>query len=151
MPTFKIKNTNTIMGQEIEINQGEIIVKFTAPTAGKLSFEDLGLQNNQLILDGGFLRLVFDMENIGEHNYFQVPTIEIAYMENTNETHWQCDFNGTTILDKTDHYGHSTVLLLNRKTLADLEHHHENKLVLHAEFPESIALDAAKSYINFFK
>lgn len=139
------------MGQEIEINQGEIVVKFNTPAAGKLSFSDLGLKDDQLVLDGGFLRIVFDLEGIGEHNYFQVPTIEIAYKENTSETHWQCDFNDKTILDKTDHYGHSTVLLLNRNTLAELEHHHENKLVLHAEFPQSIALSAENSYINFFK
>lgn len=139
------------MGQEIEINQGEIIVKFNTPTAGKLSFSDLGLTDDQLVLNGGFLRIVFDLEGIGEHSYFHVPTIEIAYQENTNETHWQCDFNGTTILDKTDHYGHSTVLLLNRNTLAGLEHHHENKLVLHAEFPQPIVLSAENSYINFFK
>jgi hypothetical protein len=91
------------------------------------------------------------MEGIGEHHYFQVPTVEIAYQENMSETHWQCDFNGTTILDKMDHHGHSTVLLLNRKTIAELEHHHENKLIIHAEFPMKAHLKADDSYINFFK
>ena len=139
------------MGQLIEINQGEIVVKFTSPTKGKITFEELGIKDDQLVLDGGFLRLLFDMEGIGEHDYFAVPTIEVSYKENCSETHWQCDFNEETILDKTDHHGNSTVMLLNRKKLSELEHHHQNKLVVHAEFPESVHLSAAGSYINFFK
>lgn len=95
--------------------------------------------------------MVFDMEGIGEHSYFAMPTIEVAYTEAMPETHWQCDFNRQTILDKTDHYGHSTVILLNRNKISDLEHHHENKLILHAEFPQDVQLIAADSYINFFK
>jgi hypothetical protein len=139
------------MGQLIEINQGEIVVKFTSPTAGKLSFADLGIKSENLVFDGGFLRLVFDMEGIGEHSYFAMPTIEVSYKENMAETHWQCDFNEETILDKTDNHGNSTVILMNRKKIASLEHHHENKLVLHAEFPEGVHISAENSYINFFK
>lgn len=139
------------MGQVIEINEGEIKVQFTSPTKGKLSFKDLGITDDMANVDGGFLRMVFDLEGIGEHAYFQVPTIEINYFENVKETHWQCDFNGETILDKTDHHGHSTVILLNRKTIASLEHHHENKLILHAEFPQKVKLNVEESYINFFK
>jgi hypothetical protein len=95
--------------------------------------------------------MVFDFEGIGEHHYYKVPTIEIAYKEEVAETHWQCDFNEETILDKTDHHGHSTVVLLDRNKLSKLEHHHENKLILHAEFPATAHLDLDKSYINFFK
>lgn len=139
------------MGQAIEINQGEILVKFNSPTTGKLSFKELGISDETIFLEGGFLRMVFDMEGIGEHHYFHVPTIEISYNESVAETHWQCDFNGETILDKTDHHGQSTVILLNRKTISALEHHHENKLILHAEFPQAVHLNTEKSYINFFK
>ena len=139
------------MGQLIEINEGEVVVKFTEPVSGKVSFEDLGLKTEDLEFEGGFLRLVFDMEGIGEHHYFQVPTIEVAYKENMGETHWQCDFNGETILDKMDNHGNNTIILLNRKKLAELEHHHENTLILHAEFPEGVHILAGKSFINFFK
>ena len=139
------------MGQLIEINEGEVVVKFKEPVSGKVSFEDLGLTTENLAFGGGFLRLVFDMEGIGEHHYFQVPTIEVAYKENMGETHWQCEFNGETILDKMDNHGNSTVILLNRKKLAELEHHHENTLILHAEFPEGVHILANESYINFFK
>lgn len=139
------------MGQLIEINQGEIVVKFSSPTTGKLTFADLGIKTEDLAFDGGFLRLVFDMEGIGEHNYFAMPTIEVAYKENMAETHWQCDFNGETILDKMDNHGNSTVILMDRKKIASLEHHHENVLILHAEFPEGVHISAENSYINFFK
>ena len=102
------------MGQLIEVNQGEVIVKFTTPVSGKVSFATLGIKKEDLILKGGFLRMVFDFEGIGEHHYFQVPTVNVAYSAQVADTHWQCDFNGVTILDKTDHYGNSTVILLNR-------------------------------------
>lgn len=137
--------------EKIEVNQGEIKVKFSTPSPGKISFNELGLKNEDMVLNAGVLRLVFDFEGIGEHQYYQVPTIEIAYQENMSETHWQCDFNDNTILDKTDHHGHSTVLLLDRKKLSELEHHHENNLILHAEFPEKAHIDVENSYINFFK
>ena len=75
-------------------------MKFTSPTKGKITFEELGIADDQLVLEGGFLRLLFDMEGIGEHDYFAVPTIEVAYKENCSETHWQCEFNDETILDK---------------------------------------------------
>ena len=139
------------MGQLIEVNQGEVVVKFTSATSGKISFADLGIKDEDLVLDGGFLRLKFDMEGIGEHDYYAVPTIEVAYKENCAETHWQCDFNGETIVDKKDHHGNSTIMLMNRKKLSELEHHHENKLVIHAEFPEAVQIDTANSSINLFK
>jgi hypothetical protein len=139
------------MGQIIDINQGEIKVRFEEPTPGKLTFKDLGLDNEELVVEGGFLRLVFDLEGIGEHDYYHMPTVEIAYKENMSETHWQCDFNETQILDKTDHHGHSTVILMNKKKLEDAEHHHRNKLIVHAEFPQAAHLLAKDSYIHLFK
>lgn len=139
------------MGQLIELNTGEVKIKFTSETKGKVSFKDLGLEDEQLVLDGGFLRLVMDLEGIDNLNYFSVPTIELTYLENTSETHWQCEFNDETILDKMDHHGNSTVLLLDRKKLESLEHRHVNTLVIHAEFPEPVHLSAENSFINLFK
>jgi hypothetical protein len=139
------------MGQNVEVNQGEVIVAFDAPKSGKITFKELGITNEQLVLEGGFLRLVFNLSGIKELDYYQMPTIEIAYAENCSETHWQCEFNEETILDTMDHHGHTTVLLLNRKKLESLEHRHENTLIVHAEFPEVVHLDVEQSYINFFK
>lgn len=138
------------MSQNVEINQGEIKVKFTSPTKGKVSFAALGLNNEDLFSEGGLVRMVFDFEGIGAHNYFQMPTINVAYQEEMGETHWQCDFNGETILDKTDHHGKSTVILINKNKLQELEHRHENALVLHGEFPKAVHIIAEDSFINFF-
>ena len=113
----------------IELNPGEIKVNFNSPLKGKLTFEDLGLDSKDLFCEGGLLRMVFDFEGIGEHQYYAVPTIEVAYEEEMGETHWQCDFNENTILDKMDHHGKSTVVLMNRKKMAESEHHHKNQLV----------------------
>jgi len=135
----------------VHITPGEIKIKFNAPLAGKLSFAELGLTAENLHIDKGFMRLVIDIEGIGEHYYYQVPTIELSYKENLEKTHWQCDFNRTTILDKVDNHGNSTVILLDRKKIKNLEHHHENKLILHAEFPGEIHIDENESYIHLFK
>ncbi len=144
------KDKTLIMNNTIEINQGEILIKLESPKSGKLTFEELGLKNEDLNLESGLLRLVIDLEDIGEHHYYKVPTIEVFYKEKVAETHWQCDFNEETILDKTDHYGNSTVILLDRNKLSSLEHHHQNKLILHAEFPKPVHLVADKSFITFF-
>ena len=74
------------MAEIIELNPGEIKVKFQGPTSGRLTFAELGLKDEDLVLDGGLLRLVFDLEGIGEHNYFKVPTVEVAYKEEVAET-----------------------------------------------------------------
>lgn len=136
---------------KVEINQGEIKVKLSEPSAGKLSFEELGIKKEDVTIESGLLRLVFDLEAIRDYNYYQVPTIEIFYEENMSETHWICEFNGKTILDKLDHHGHSTILLLNRNELSNLEQHHENVLIVHAEFPQPANLNLKESSIHFFK
>ncbi|OSY88038.1 hypothetical protein WH52_08390 [Tenacibaculum holothuriorum] len=135
----------------VELNQGEIKVILDKNNTGKLSFAELGITKESNFLEGGLLRLVFDFKQVKDHNYFKVPTVEVFYEENMSETHWICEFNGKTILDKLDHHGHSTVLLLNRKILSDLEQHHENEMIIHAEFPKSANLNLDKSYIHFFK
>ncbi len=138
------------MNQVVEVNQGEIRINFSEPVQGKTTLEDLGLSDNDLVFEGGLLRMVFDFEGMGPHRYYSMPTIEIAYKENMAETHWLMEFNENTILDKTDHHGRSTVILMSRKKWEESEHHHENKLILHAEFPGPVHLIAADSYINFF-
>lgn len=135
----------------LEINQGEIKFTFSQPVSGKLSFKELGLKDSDLKLDGGMLRLVLDIKHLEEGGYFKMPTIEVAYAENMDATHWQCEFNEETILDKIDNHGHSTVLLIDRKKLEGLEHRHENTLIVHAEFPAPVSIDAEKSFVQLFK
>lgn len=139
------------MSNRIELNQGEIKVCLSSPIVGKVSFKELGLKDEDLIFESGLVRLVFDFEGIGEHQYYKVPLVEMSYKENMAETHWQCDFNEQTILDKIDHYGHSSIMLLDKQKLTDLEQRHENKLIVHGEFPQAAHVLADKSFINFFK
>jgi len=139
------------MNQQVENNAGEVRVTFTSIQDGKVSFKDLGITPEQVNLESGFLRLVFVLDGISDYSFYQVPTIEVSYEENCAETHWQCEFNRTVILDKMDHYGHSTVLLLDRKKLDSLQHRHENRLVIHAEFPIAAQIKVEDSYIHLFK
>jgi len=138
------------MKESIELNQGEIKIELNATSKGKITFKELGLSDDDLVLDNGLLRLVFDITQITANHFFKMPTVEISYKEEVGETHWQCDYNGDTILDKMDHHGHSTVILMNRKKLDELEHRHENRLVIHAEFPQKVHLSSEGSYINIF-
>lgn len=135
----------------IELNQGEIKLILTGPVSGKVSFKELGIQEDAVAIDGGFLRIKIDLSEVGPHDYYAVPTIEMTYDQNCSETHWQCDFNGETILDKNDHHGHSTILLMNRAKLDSLEHRHINEMIVHAEFPEAVNLVTENCYLHLFK
>ena len=138
------------MKESIELNTGEIKIGLNATSKGKMTFSELGLKDEDLVMENGLLRLVFDITEIRANHFFKMPTVEVSYQEEVAETHWQCEYNGETILDKMDHHGHSTVILLNRKKLDELEHRHENRLIVHAEFPQKVHLKAADSYINIF-
>lgn len=139
------------MEQTIELNEGEVKIRVSGTTPGKITFNELGLTDDRMVLEGGFLRLVLELDDVDIMNYYAVPTIEVGYIENTSETHWQCEFNGETILDKMDHHGNSTILLLDRNKLESLEHRHENTLIIHAEFPELIHISTENSSIHLFK
>lgn len=69
------------MSQNLEINTGEVKVNFESPLAGKLTFQQLGLKNEDLKFTSGQLRMVFDLEGIEDHSFDQLPTIEIAYQK----------------------------------------------------------------------
>lgn len=135
---------------QLEINQGEIKFTFSQPVSGRLSFTDLGIKKEDVSLESGLLRLVLELNHLEESHYFKMPTVEVVYEENMDATHWQCEFNEETILDKIDNHGHSTILLIDRKKLSELEHRHENVLIVHAEFPQSVNIDPDKSFIQLF-
>jgi hypothetical protein len=135
----------------IQSSEGEVKVAMTAENKGKISFEALGIKAGQIKIDGGFMRLVFDFDQFNADHFYAIPTLEVVYDKNVAETHWQCDFNGEMILDKTDNHGKSTVILLNRSKMVDLIHHHNNTLVVHGEFPENVKVDLERSLVNFIK
>ena len=133
---------------QVELNQGEIKIQFEDHIKGKVSLKELGVNDTKL--EGGLLRLVFEFGAIKGEHFYAVPTIELAYVEEMAETHWQCDYNDETILDKMDHHGKSTVVLLNRKKLNELEHRHINELILHGEFPQPATIIPEESWVHFF-
>lgn len=133
-----------------ELNPGEIKVVFEAPVSGAIAFSDMGIYEEDLKFAGGLIRMVFSFENIEENRFFKMPTFEISYTEEMSETHWQCDFNSETILDKHDHHGRKTVVLLNRNKMDSLLNRHVNEFVLHAEFPQEVQLIPDESTVHFF-
>ena len=135
----------------VKVENGEVYIALNEPKSGKLSLNELGFVTDTYKLKGGFLRIVFDFEGVGAHEYYKVPTIEMTYDREVPNTHWICEFNGETLIDKVDHFGHSTIILLDRNRLSKLEQHHENKLILHAEFPQEASLLTRSSFVNFFK
>lgn len=137
--------------QNVQAGEGEVKVTMSANTSGKRSFKEIGITEDQIKIDGGFLRLAFDFGQFHEENFYAVPTVEIAYDKNVAETHWQCDFNGEMILDKLDNHGNSTVILLNRNKMSEFLHHHNNLLVVHGEFPADVSIDLEKSFIHLVK
>lgn len=137
--------------QSVELNQGEVKINFNEVVPGKVSLKELGFTNDDLYFENGLLRLVLNFDKLSGFEFYQVPTIELVYKEEMGETHWQTDYNGETISDKLDHHGHSTVILLNRTKIENLEQHHENRLLIHGEFPAPVHLDAENSFINIFK
>lgn len=137
---------------KVEKNQGEIKVIFEECPQGNISLADMGLSDEDLNFESGHVRLSFDFSKTnGKRNYYDTPTVKIEYHELMAETHWQCDFNKETILDKTDHHGHSTIMLLKRKEIEKLEHHHENSLIVHGDFPQGVHLKSSDSMVHFFK
>ncbi|MEM1406237.1 MAG: hypothetical protein AAGG59_05640 [Bacteroidota bacterium] len=134
-----------------EVNQGEIRITFHTPVSGKISLQQLGVTNDNLALENGLLRLVFDLDSFRDCKYYKVPTLEFHYMNETRETHWQCDYNDYTILDKLDHHGKSTVLLLKRDEISMFENKRDNRLIVHAEFMEPVKILANQSFIHLYK
>ncbi|MEO9532767.1 MAG: hypothetical protein ABJG68_17230 [Crocinitomicaceae bacterium] len=140
------------MKVQTEKNQGELKIIFEECPAGNISLSDLGINEEDLSFESGHIRFLFDFSKTNSfRKFYDTPTLRVEYHEAMAETHWQCDYNEKTILDKKDHHGHSTILLLNRKEIENLEHHHENKLIVHAEFPEAVHLKANETQLHFFK
>ncbi|MCB9236120.1 MAG: hypothetical protein H6581_31015 [Bacteroidia bacterium] len=135
----------------VEINPGEIKVTMDQPVTGKFTLRDLGISNQDLMVEGGNLRLVFEMGNLGDLHFYKMPTLELAYRENAHESGWVVEFNGENILEKTDHSGHATVLLLHRNKLDEYRHRHLNTLILHGDLSEQVQLSADNSFFNLLE
>lgn len=133
----------------ITLSQGEIKLDINVTQKGKLTFSELGLKPEQLFIEGGNLRLVLNIEQSKNIQFTSHPTIELKYAEKMEETHWSVEFNGATVLDKYDHSGNATLLLLKRDALSDI-HHHENQLIVHAQLTSGAHINIEESFITLF-
>ena len=140
-----------MQGITTDINPGEIKIHFDEPRGGKLSLGELGIFEQNLKVEGGNLRLVIELGQFPNHHFFRMPTIEVAYHEKVGETVWQVEYNGEVVLDKTDHSGNATLMLLNRKKLDSLTHHHINTLIIHGDFPEEVTLSSENTWFNILE
>ncbi|MCS7072969.1 MAG: hypothetical protein NZ108_00730 [Bacteroidia bacterium] len=134
-----------------ELNPGEIRFRFEALQAGKISFANLGLQDKDLVIKGGNLRIVFDFGALGDIHFFKSPTIEFHYHEKISESSWQAEFNGEVVSDKNDHSGSHTLILLNRNKLNELRHRHNNQLIIRGDLPQEVTLVAKDTYFNLLE
>lgn len=138
------------MSNTIDRVAGEIKVELHDGLLGKIKFSDFEGEFSGFYSKGGHLRIVFNLEKHDVENFYQVPTIQIGYDKAVKNSHWIVEYNGETVLDKIDHHGVSSTLLLNRNKLKELNHRHENQLVLHCEFTEEVNLVADESYVHLF-
>jgi hypothetical protein len=139
------------MQNQVELNPGEVkLIVNEAIQGKKIFFKELGLNTAELNLPDGNLRLVIELNNLDENHFGAVPTIHLGYTSQMGETHWQVEYNGAVVLDKKDHHGHSTVLLLNKGKLNELSQRHENNLIIHGDLPSATQLDAESSYLQLF-
>lgn len=139
------------MALTFEINPGEIKINIDEPRSGKITFAEIGLTEDQLMIAGGNLRLDIELgQTLQSGHFYQMPTVEFSYKEKIKESSWQIEFNGEVVLDKVDHSGHKTVLFVSRKKLEDKVHHHVNRLIVHGDLAQEIHLSPTESYIHLF-
>jgi hypothetical protein len=141
-----------MQGITTDVQSGEIRIKFDEAVGGKMTLGEMGLTETNLHIDGGNLRLVIELgQTLANSHFFRMPTIEMHYHEKVGETAWQVEYNGEVVLEKIDHSGNATLLLLNRKKLDDLTHHHQNNLVIHGDFPQEVTLSSENSFLNILE
>jgi hypothetical protein len=134
-----------------EIQPGEIKISFSEPKAGKLSFADLGLTEKTFEAKGGMLRLSVELGQMGSHKLYRTPTVGLAYMSNEGPSDWHVEFNGVNVAEKSDHGGYSTIILLDRKKLESLLHHHVNTLIVHGELGDVAKLDFRMCFVHLLE
>lgn len=134
----------------LNTTDGELKIIMQEASFDKFSLQDAGLKEDSYEVKGGNLRLKIEMGYIQEYNFYKMPIIQLDYENNIHESEWVVEFNGENILEKKDHSGHATVLLLSRKKMLELEHRHENNLVIHGDFSEEVDIKN-DSYLNLLE
>lgn len=129
----------------LNLSEGQVKIVMDKPIFNKFTLKDAGLVEDTYKVEGGNLRLKIEMGYIQDVHFYKMPLIEFHYTEKIHESEWVVEFNGTNILEKKDHSGQATVLLLNRKKMSELVHRHQNNLVIHGDFSEVVYIKGESS------
>ncbi|WP_422090426.1 hypothetical protein [Tenacibaculum ovolyticum] len=123
---------------KLNTTDGQLKIVMDKPAFNKFSLKEAGLKENSYTVEGGNLRLKIELGYIQDYRFYKMPIIELEYEDNIKESEWIVEFNGTNILEKKDHSGFKTVLLLNRNKMSELINRHENNLIIHGDFSEKV-------------
>lgn len=125
---------------QLEVTEGQLEIDMKKTITGKFTLKEAGLQEDNYVVEGGNLRMKLDLGYVKDAHFYKMPVIEFEYTENIHESEWIVEFNGVNILEKKDHSGHATLLLLNRKKMDELQQRHENVLLVHGDFSEVVKI-----------
>ncbi|WP_196885545.1 hypothetical protein [Aureivirga sp. CE67] len=139
------------MGIFLDIEVGEITIFFEEKPKGIIHFDELGFEEEHLLMLEGFSRIIFDFKNLHEHELYNMPTLEFVFDKNQISSHWICEFNDNKILESEHKHSSKVTLLLHRKDFEKHIHHHENQLKIHVEFSGEINWNLKESFVHFFK
>lgn len=131
---------------QLELTEGQLEIAMKEAAFGKFTLENAGLTEESYNVEGGNLRLKVDLGYIKDFNFYKMPVLEFEFTDKINTSEWIVEFNGTNILEKKDHSGKATVLLLNRKKMDELKQRHENVLLIHGDFSEVVNLKNTSSF-----
>lgn len=130
----------------LQLTDGQVKITMNEATFDKFSLKDAGLEKETYLVEGGNLRIKIELGYIQDIHFYKMPIIEFNYTEKIHESEWIVEFNGTNILEKKDHSGQATILLLNRKKMRELVHRHENTLLIHGDFSEAVLIKNTSSF-----
>lgn len=131
---------------ELILADGQIKITMKQPAFDKFTLGCSGLRENTYKTKGGNVRIQINLGAIQDIHFYKMPIIELNYTDKIHESGWVVEFNGTNILEKTDHSGQSTILLLNRKKMIELVNRHENTILIHGDFSEEVELKKESSF-----
>lgn len=129
----------------LNLTEGQIQIVMQEAAFGKFSLEAAGLNAPSYEVEGGNLRIEIKMGYIQDVNFYKMPILEFEYTDKIAQSEWVVEFNGVNILEKKDHSGQATILLLNRNKMKELEQRHENTLLIHGDFSEVVHIKNSSS------
>lgn len=130
----------------LALADGQIQITMKQPVFDKFTLGCSGFGENTYQTIGGNVRIQINLGAIQDIHFYKMPIIELNYTNKIHESGWVVEFNGTNILEKTDHSGQATILLLNRKKMMELVHRHENTILIHGDFSEEVEIKKESSF-----